>query len=206
MAKLNGDIKKLKRGELAGTAAIFFCLAVLIFFAISFTVARVQEIKALYLTALIASPILLAAGAGVAAFCNVKYGGAIERAIKAFVRDTCVENAAFMHPERNSLTFYVCLEGSTALMRVNGYKEKITFDFSPLGKLSITRRAAVLNEIGNTLCATFCRLYERGADYADVSYSLKSYNGPKPGKIFYIIKDSQPDKKAFKQYLKNKSK
>ena len=201
MAKLNDNVKKLKHGELAGTVAIAFCLLVIIYFAVCFTIARVQDIKALQLATLITSPILLVAGAGVAAFCNLKYGRALDKAIAEYVRQTFIENAPLMHPERNSLTFYISLEGSEAQIQINGYNEKITFDFSPLGKLSPARRLSILTAIENRLVITFCRLYERGASYTDVSFTERT--GRKSGKVNRVISAGEPDKKAFKLYLKS---
>ena len=204
MANLNGDIKKWKRGELCGTIATIFCGIVLIYFAICFPLASVKELEGLQLVTEITAPILIAAGAGIAAFCNLKYGKLLERAIRQYVLDVFVENAAAMHPERNSLSFYISVQDSDIELTVNGYKEKIVFDFSAFGKLSLTRKAAVLTEIENRLCITFCRLYERGSDYSEVSYSEREGTRRKSGKPVNIILNGVPDKKAFKNYLKNK--
>ena len=204
MANLKGDIKKWKRGEFFGTCATVFCGIVLIYFAVCFTVARITEIKALELVAVISAPILLAAGVAVAAFCGLKYGGALDKAVKNYVLDVCVENAALMHPERNSLSFYVGMEENIIDIQVNGYKEKLVFDFTDYGKLSLTRKVNILTEIENRLCVTFCRLYDRGANYTEVGYAERAGTRRKSGKTIYIIKDGKPDEKAYKQYLKNK--
>ena len=169
-----------------------------------FAVGRSQDIYALELATEISAPVILAAAAFTAAFCSLKYGGAIDRAVKKYVLETCVENAALMHPERDSLSFYLSMDEEQIHLQVNGYKEKIIFDLSPLGKLSLTRKVSALIEVENRLCATFCRLYERGASYKDITYAERSGTRRKSGKTVYVIKDGEPDVKAFKQYLKNK--
>lgn len=204
MANLNGDIKKWKRGETAGFAATVFCGVVLVAFVICYPLSLAQGLKTLQLATLIAAPVLLVLGAGIAAFCNLRFGGALEKAIRQYVLDVFVENAGLMHPERNSLSFYVSVRENAIELTVNGYKEKIIFDFSALGKLSLMRKASVLAEIENRLCVTFCRLYERGSKYSDVGYAEREGTRRKSGKTVFIIKDGAPDKNAFKSYLKNK--
>ena len=204
MATIKGDIKKWKLGETLGTCATVFCGIVLVYFAVGFTVAQVLEIEALKIAVLISAPALLATGIAASAFCSLKFGGAIDKAIKNYVLDVCVENAALMHPERNSLSFYISINESAAEMQVNGYKEKIVFDFAELGKLSVMRKVNILTEIENRLCVTFCRLYDRGANYTDVGYAEGAGTRRKSGKTVFIIKDGKPDVKAYKQYLKNK--
>ena len=196
MANLNGDIKKWKRGELEGTVATVFCGIVVVAFVICYPLSLAQGLKTLQLATLIAAPVLLVAGAGIAAFCNLRFGGAIDRAVRRYVVDVFVENAVQMHPERNSLTFYITPTDGGAELTVNGYKEKIIFDFSALGKLSFMRKASVLAEIENRLCVTYIRLLKRGSKYSEVSYCVKK-------KSAFIIKDGQPDKKAYKTYVKN---
>lgn len=205
MTELNAEyIKKLKRGELCGTVATVFCAAALIFFAAGFAVARTQQLRALELAVLITSPVLEAAGVAAAAYCGIKFGGAADALIRRYVLDVCVENAALMHPERESLSFYVAMDDSCVTLKVNNYKELIAFDFSAFGKLSLPRKITVLTEIENRLCITFCRLYERGAEYRDVGWAERAGTRRKSGKTTYIIKDGVPDAKAFKCYLKNK--
>ena len=204
MAKLNGDIKKLRRGEKCGVAATVFCGAVLIYFAVCFTVARVRALETLQLVTLITAPILLIAGAAAAAYCNLKFGGALDKAVKKYVLDVCLENAALMHPERNSLSFYITLEDCAASMQVNGYKEKIEFDFSDFGKLTLSGKVGVLTAIENRLTVTFCKLYERGGTYTDVNFSERTGTRRKSGKVIPIISGGKPDKNAYKIYLKNK--
>lgn len=204
MANLKSDIKKWMRGELVGLIATVFCGAVLAYFIICFTIARVQELKTLELVTLITAPVLMTAGAAVAAYCNLKFGGAVDKAVKNYVLDVCLENASLFHPERNSLTFYLGLQENTVELQVNGYKEKIVFDFSEMGKLSLSHKLTVLTAIENRLCITFCRLYERGASYTDVSYVERAGSRKKSEKATLIIKDGAPDKYAYKQYLKNK--
>lgn len=204
MAKLNGDIKKWQKGELCGTVAIIFCVAVVVFFAAAFTSASILDLGTLRLVTLIISPVLLVAGICVSAYCNIKFGGASEKAIKKYILDVCVENAAIMHPERKSLSFYVVLEDSSIVITVNDYKEKIVFDFSEYGKLSFMRRAFILGEIETRLTSTFCRLYERGGNYTDVAFAEREGARRKSGRKVYIIRNGTPDKKAFKTYLKSR--
>lgn len=204
MANLNGEIKKWKTGELCGTVAAALCGVVLVFFAAAFTAASVLGLETLRLVTLISSPVLLVAGIAVSAFCNIKYGGANERAIRRYIVEEFVENAPSMHPERKSLSFYISADGCTITVTVNGYKEKIEFDFSVFKKLSFSRKAFILGEIETRLTVTFCRLYERGGDYTDVAFAERDGTRRKSGRTVYIIKDGVPDKKAFKQYLKNK--
>ena len=204
MATIEGNLKKWKRGELCGNIALYVCAAALVYFIVGFAVGRSQNIHALELATEISAPVILAAAAFTAAFCSLKYGGAIDRAVKKYVLETCVENAALMHPERDSLSFYLSMDDDQINLQVNGYKEKIVFDFTPLGNLSAMRKVSALTEVENRLCATFCRLYERGASYKDITYTERSGTRRKSGKTVYIIKDGEPDVKAFKQYLKNK--
>ena len=205
MANLDAQqIKKYKLGELAGNIALVFCGTVLAWFIVGFTVARTQDIKALELAVLISAPILMCLGVAAAAYCNLKYGANLTKSIRRYVVETCVENAKLMHPERNSLTFFITVDKSEINLQVNGYKEKITFDLTVFGRLSLARRVGALNEIENRLTYTFCRLYERGAKYSDVNYTERATSRRKSGKPVYIIKDGEPDKVAYKSYLKNK--
>lgn len=204
MATIKGNIKKWKAGELLGLIATAFCGIVLVYFAVGFALSRVLEIKALELCVFISAPILLAIGVAASAFCNLKFGGALDKAVKNYVLDVCVENAASFHPERKSLSFYVAMQDNVFDIQVNGYNEKIVFDFTELGRLSVMRKVNILTEIENRLCVTFCRLYDRGADYTDVGYAERAGTRKKSGKTVFIIKDGKPDVKAYKQYLKNK--
>ncbi len=204
MATIEGDLKKWKRGELCGNIALYVCAAALVYFIVGFAVGRAEGISALELAVKISAPIILTAAVVAAAFCNLKYGGAIDRAVKKYILDSCVENAKLMHPERDSLSFYLSVDETEIYLQVNSYKEKIVFDFSPLGKLSLMRKITALTEIENRLCATFCRLYERGAKYKEVTYAERAGTRRKSGKTIYLIKDGTPDVKAYKQYLKNK--
>ncbi|MDE6001713.1 MAG: hypothetical protein K2G96_05300 [Clostridia bacterium] len=198
MATIEGNLKKWKRGELCGNIALYVCAAALVYFIAGFAVGRSQNIYALELATEISAPIILTAAAFTAAFCSIFYGGAIDKAVKKYVLQTFVENAELMHPERNSLSFYLSCEDSIIYLQVNGYKEKIAFDFSPLEKLSLMRKVSALSEIENRLCATFCRLYERGASYKEISYAERAGTRRKSGKTVYVIKDGEPDVKAFK--------
>ncbi|MDE5943691.1 MAG: hypothetical protein K2H30_05750 [Clostridia bacterium] len=197
-------VTKLKKGEAVGLVATIFCAAVIAYFIICYTVAKTQNIYSLELTALISAPVLIVIGAAVGAFCNIKYGGAIEKLINGYVRDVCIENAALFHPERNSLSFYLNVDDTAINLQVNGYKEKIAFDFSVFGKLSLSKKITALTAIENRLSATFCKLWERGAKYTEVCFAEREGTRRKSGKTVYIIKDGKPDTKAYKQYLKNK--
>ena len=199
------DEKKIsanKRGELIGYICLAVAVAAVIFFAVSYPVARVKDLHTLLLLSYILSPVLIALGAAGAAYCNIKYGGAGDKLIQKYILDTCLENPQAMHPERDSLTFYIELEDCKFSMHANGYKESLIFDFSAYKRLLPARRAAIATEICNRLVSTFCRLYERGAKYKDVNYTLQY--GRKKSKVVPIIADGVPDKKSFKIYLKNK--
>lgn len=205
MAELDkGKIDKLKKGELLGTVATAFCAVVAAAFVICYSVANTQHIYAMELACLITAPVLIAAGAAVAAFCNIKFGGEIERAVKNYVREVCIENAALLHPERNSLSFYITVEERTVCLQVNGYKDKIVFDFEVFGKFTLTRKVSALTAVENRLSDTFCKLWERGATYTEVCFAEREGTRRKSGKITYIIKNSAPDSKTYKNYLKNK--
>ena len=205
MVELNAErIKKLRRGEIIGSIATGFCGVVLIYFIIGFTIAEVYSIFPLLLSTLIVAPVLIVAGIAVSAFCNMKFGNETDRMIKDYVRDVLVENAALMHPERDSLTFYFAFDKTSATVRVNNFKEKIHFDFSAFGKLSPMRAATVSSAITQRLTVTFCRLYERGAKLKDVAYTVTEGVRRNKGKLIFIIKNGEPDKKAQKTYLKNR--
>ena len=203
MANLQGNLKKLKLGELIGTIATIFCGAVLIFFVVGISVSLVNDMKDFQTITIVLSAVLMAIGITLSAVCNIKFGGAIDKSIKKYIIDVFVENAEALHPERNSLSFYIAVDGNEMQLTVNGYKEKIVFDFTPLGKLSLMRQAFIASEIEIRLCVTFIRLYLRGAKYSEVGFAERS-GAKKKSKIDFIIKDGEPDKKAYKFYLKNK--
>ena len=194
-------IAEIKRGELVGYLFLALACAGAVFFAVCYPVARVKDLPILLTLSHVLAPVLIAVGAVGGALCNVKYGGSADRLIRQYVLDICLENARVMHPERESLTFHIELDGCKFLMHANGYKENIVFDFSPFKRLSLSRRANIATEICNRLTITFCKLYERGAKYKDVNYIF--YHGSK-NKAVPIITDGKPDKKSFKIYLKNK--
>ena len=194
-------IAKIKRGELVGILCLAVAAAGLVFFAATYPTARVKDSSSLLLVSYIVSPLLIALGAAGAAFCNIKFGGQADRLISKYILDICLENPQAMHPERDALTFFISFEGCTFTMRANGYKESLVFDFSAFKRVSLSRRAAIASEIGNRLVVTFCRLYERGATYKDVNFTVEN---SKKNKVVPIIKDGVPDKKSFKLYLKNK--
>ena len=195
-------IESIKHGETIGYLCLAVAAAGVIFFAVCYPIARVQSLHTLLLLSYILSPILIATGAAVAAFCNFRYGTEGDKIIKQYVLDICLDKPQAMHPERESLTFYIEIDGCKFLMHANSYNEALVFDFSAFKKLSFMRRAAIATEIGNRITVTFCRLYERGAKYKDVNYTIK--NGSKKNKIVPVISGGVPDKKSFKIYLKNK--
>ena len=191
-------IKKLKAGERAGYVFAGVCAAALVFFIAGFITANALNLEAFKIAVLASAPAVTALSAAASAFFNLKYGGALEREISAFVRGVLVENAALLHPERDSLTFTVSFEGQTATVKVNGYKEKISFDFSALGKFGGIRRSSLTSVITSQLGAAFCRLAERGAVYKSVQCAVV---GKKP---VTVIESGAPDKKIYREYLKSK--
>lgn len=202
MEELNAEkIRKLKRGEAVGTAATIVCGVISAAFVVCFTIAQVKDIYLLRMISVILLPILLVAAIGVAAYCNLTFGRQLGAIIKNHVKNVLIENAALMHPDRNVLSFGISMEGSVAEIKVNNFKETITFDFSAFGKLSASRKSAVTEAIAERLNVTFCRLYDREVHYNSVSYFRVNGN-KKSGKLIYIIKDGQPDKRAYKTYLK----
>lgn len=202
MPNLNTEeIKKLKKGELAGFIAAGLAGAVLVALGVLLIIAVVREDGDLRLCAM-----LLCLPVGVfslvAAICNLKYGRAIDRIIKNYVRDVFLENAALMHPERDSLTYYISNDGREFSIKANNFKERIIFDFSAFGKLSLVRRSSIMTAIIERLEWTYCRLYERGGTYKSVSYA--AIKDGKQGKTFNIIENGEPDKKAYKDYKKQR--
>ncbi len=200
MPNLNTEeIKKLKKGELWGLIALSFagisCVAAIVFFALA--IARPHDGFRIYGSILCAPLSIFAA---VAAVCNLKYGRAIDKIIKNYVRDVFIENAALMHPERDSLTYYISNDGWEFSIKANNFKERIIFDFSAFGKLSAIRKSSVTTTIIERLEWSYCRLYERGGTYKTVSYAV--IKSGKQGKTFNIIENGTPDKKAYKDYKK----
>ena len=200
MPNLNTEeIKKLKTGELWGLIALSFagisCVAAIVFFALA--IARPDNGFRIYGSILCAPLSIFAA---VAAVCNLKYGRAIEKIIKNYVRDVFIENAALMHPERDSLTYYISNDGWEFSIKANNFKERIIFDFSAFGKLSAIRKSSITTTIIERLEWSYCRLYERGGTYKTVSYAV--IKSGKQGKTFNIIENGTPDKKAYKDYKK----
>lgn len=201
MASLNTDnIKKLKRGEIAGYAATAVCALALVYFIIAFTIAQVLDIPALRLVTLVVSPVIMVIGVGVSAFCNLKYNALSERVISRYVQAVMLENAQVMHPEREKLAFKIYTEGNECFLSVNGYREAITFDFSAFGKISAFRRAQIISAIADRLSSTFFKLHERGAKYSRVSYTVNTPS--KTGKPVDIIAGGAPEPKSYKAYLK----
>lgn len=194
------EIKKLKKGELYGLIAAVFagiaCASLIVLFAVA--IARANGDLRLYACG-ICIPVISVCSI-IIAICNLKYGRALDRIIKKYVQDVFVENAALMHPERDSLTYYISNEGNEFSVKANNFKELITFDFSAFGKLSLTRKAAISTAIIERLGATFCRLIERGGKYKTVSYC--AVKDGKQGKTVNIIENGTPEKRAYKNYLK----
>lgn len=203
MINLDGQkIAKIKRGELIGLVSLCVAAAGAIFFIVTYIVARVQDSEALKITSFVVSPILIAVGASVSALFNLKYGKLSEQLIRQYIVDSCVENPALLHPERDTLTFYISVEDCKFCVKANGYKDGLTLDFSAFKKLSPFRKSAIYSEIGTRLTVTFCRLFERGAKYKEVGYTA-DFKGKKK-KLVPVITDGLPDRKSFKIYLKNK--
>lgn len=196
------EIKKLKIGEITGVIAVIGCAVVCACFIAVYAYASVKNLDELKLAFLIWCPVALVILAAVAAFFNLKYGKAMDKLIKNYVRDVFVENATLMHPEKNELTYTVEFDGTSVFVKANNYKERIVFDFSAFKKLSATQRANISVSLLERLEVTFCRLVERGSKYTSVSYVLNR-NGQK-GKPAYIIENGVPNKKAYKNYLKNR--
>lgn len=205
MTQLDRDkIKKLRTGEILGTAALVFCGAVLIYFVVMFALTWGRDYGVLNIIMWSTAPALMAAGIVAAAFCNIKYGGDMERVLTAYIVDVFVENAALMHPEKSSLSFTVTLLADSVEVSVNNYKDKISFDFSVFGKLSASRKMTVARIITDRLGATFCRLCERGVSFTSVEYREYDAKRNKAGKLISVIKDGVPENKILKRYLKNK--
>lgn len=198
------EIQKLKNGERLGIAALIFCGAVCVYFIICFAVAQTLDDYALRLSTLICAPVLLAAGVAVAAFCNLKFGRATDNIIEETVREALIENAALLHPERESLTYYISDDGCKFSVKANNFKEVVDMDFSAFGKLSLSRRAAITSAIADRLSLTFLRLLSRGNRYRSVAYCVRK-NG-KNGKTISIIEDGTPDKRAYKKFMQERRK
>lgn len=205
MAEIDAvKLKKLKRGEAAGKAATVFCGTVMAYFIAMLIASTATENDFLLEIVLITALPALALGIGASIFCNYKYGAAIEKMIKKYVVETFLENAADMHPERDSLTYFISFENKSAVVKVNGYGKKIIFDFSVFGRLSLSRKSAILNAVETRLYVTFGRLYDGGASFRSVDFKEVEGTRRKSGKSIPIITDGEPDVKAYKIYLKNK--
>ncbi len=201
MAIINTEeVKKLKKGELWGLIAAVFagiaCVALIVLFAIA--IARSDSDLRLYATG-ICIPVISVCSI-IIAICDLKYGKPLVRIIKNYVQEVFIENAALMHPERDTLFYFISNEGNEFFVKTNNFKELITFDFSAFGKLSLTRKATIASAIIDRLGATFCRLMERGGKYKTVSYC--AVKDGKQGKTINIIENGTPDKKIYKNYLK----
>ena len=198
------EIKKLKRGELVGNIATGFCGVVLIYFIVGFAVAFAYGFDTFKIIVSATAGGLIAAGIGLAVYCSFRFGGALDKLIENYVLNVFVENAEKMHPERDSLTFYMDLENTELTIKVNNFKEKIVFDFSAFGKLSPMRRMNIFASTETRLICTFIRLWDRGAKLKDVSYAINGGNRRRNGKTFPIIENGQPEKRSMKIYLRNR--
>ena len=200
--ELDGEkLKKLKRGEAAGYICAAVCAAAIIYFIVCFAVGEACVLYPLKLSAMIAAPLAGISAAAGAAYCNLKFGGEFDRALTECVRRTFIENAELMRPEKTSLGFVVKVLERSAEVKVNNFKEKTVFDFSPFGRLSAAKRSAAFSEIADVLSSTFLRLYGRGIRFKEVYYSEDNKKG---GRVNFIIKNGEPDKRAYKNYLKRK--
>lgn len=201
MSNLNTEeIKRFKKGEFCGLLATVgagvACIELIVFLSVAIALSRID----LRIYALGVCIPLMGVFALLATVFNLKYGKALDRIINNYVRDIFVENAALMHPERDSLTYYISNDGRQFFVKANNFKELITFDFSAFGKLSAVRKATITTAIIERLGTTYCRLMERGGKYKTVSYAVIK-NGTQ-SKTVNIIENGAPDKKIYKNYLK----
>ncbi len=196
-------IKKLKRGELIGTVATVFCLAVFLYFVAGFSAAFALKNDVLKVVIASTAGGLCAVGIGVAAFSNFRYGAAMDRLIDEYILSTFVENAEKLHPERASITFSLDLKPDRMEITANNFKP-LTLDFSALGKLTPSRRSTIFSSVETRLTVSFIRLWERGGNYQSVSYKIIGGNRRRKGKAVDIIKDGEPEKRALRLYVKNK--
>lgn len=197
------EIKKFKRllvGERAGIALNAFCGAVFVLAIILFSVGAATGNADLKIAALSVCPVTMALAIASSAYCYFKFGKTKDKFLKDKVRDIFIENAAALRPDRNSLTYYITIEQDKAYVRTNDFKERVIFDFSPLGKRAVNR-SDIAGLLTHTLTVAFCRLYDKGARYSDVSYRI--YLKEKTKNPVAIIADGKPDKTAYKYYLKN---
>ena len=205
MAQFDSEkIKKYKKGELWGNIALIFCAAVLVYFIVVFTLSWVQNNAVLQTVVWVTAAPLMVIGVSVAAYCNLKFGNGITEMIKKYVTEVFIENASAMHPDKSSLSFFIEISDTCVIISVNGFKEKIIFDFSVFGRFTLARKSAAVTIISDKLTATFCKLYERGTTYKSVDYREKAGTSRKSGKTVPIIVNGVPDKRAMKSYIKNR--
>lgn len=203
MVNLDGQkIAKIKRGEIIQLISLCVSAAGVIFFIVTYVLARVQNSDALKIVSFAVSPALIAVGSLIAAVFNLKYGRLSEKLIRQYILDICLEHPEAMHPEKDSLTFYITEENRVFTMTANGFRDGLKFDFSAYKWLFAIHKSAIFNEIGTRLTVSFCRLFERGAKYKDVAYTVKLKSKSK--KPVPIISNGIPDRKSFKIYIKNK--
>lgn len=200
MAQLDETkIRRLVFFERTGYIATAFCGIVSVAFAVLFAISQTLGLATLRIISLTVLPALLVIGIAAAAYLHLKFGGAIKREIDGYVQSVFIENAALLHPEKSELSFGVGNTGSELFVKVNNYKELIKFDFSAFGKLTFVHKSAAYNAVADRISTTFCKLYERGAKYSSVSYYLAE-SGKK--KQIFVIEGGEPNKRAFRQYLK----
>lgn len=199
MAKLDENkISRLLRFEKYGNAATALSAAATLAFAILFSASQAYDMQTLKLLTICAFPLLIAVTTAAAAIILVKCNGELSREIAAFVRDTLIENARILHPEKSELCFRISFSGTLAEIKVNNFNETIKFDFSPFKKLTAARKNTLADAIIKRLIVTFCKLYEAGGKYVSVSYAFDTSKN----KLVYILKNGDPDKQAFTEYLK----
>lgn len=199
------EIKKYKSlvaGERAGIACTVCCACIFIAAIIMFTVGALQNNEILKIFALAVCPVIMLLCIAASAYCYFTYGRQKEKMLKAFVSNILIENASALRSDRSSLSYTITVEKGKAYLKANDFKNSVVFDFTPLGKNAVGASEIALTVTG-TLSNTFCRLYDRGAEYKSVSYRL-SYDG-KTKKTVPVITDGVPDKNAYKAYLKKLS-
>lgn len=198
MATLNSDIRKFKKLEFISVLLYIFCAGVTLFFVIAYLCARRYDVKTLQLICLILCPVLCTIGTFASAILSYAVMSKFTKEIKRFVLEVFVENAHLMHPDKKSLSFDISFNDAIVEIGVNGYKEKIIFDLSPLKKLSFTQKRIILSEIQTMLIVAFCRLVDGGSTYADVDYAINK-------RKVKIITGGLADKRAYRVYLKNRN-
>lgn len=200
------EILRLRKGEKLGNAAVCLSAIVLVFFIVAFPLSSVYNLDALYLSSVIACPIVLVALCGVAAYCNIKCTGKIDKMIAEYVKAAFIENAKSLHPEKSSITFYINYSDKVMTLRANNFKDSVILDFSPIGKLSPMRKLTIFSAVETRLTVTYIKLFEKTKSIESINYYENDANKHKhSGKPVYIIKDGIPDKRAYRIFMKNQN-